>query len=234
MLIEASKSLGGLEKLKNLKDVSFTYNYVAPDGKKDVSIEKYIFKDEISWAKYTTHQINVSPTKEGDIIQYYDSEKTNVYLSKNIVTDEAMIGTGEFLRQANYMWFMMMHKLTDPGTLHKYMGQETVNDVIYDKVKIDYNPKMTGKEVNDVYIVYINPKNKTIEQFLFSLPAFKVTEPVLLAKLHYSEIDGVKIINKREMFSPTADGTYTPMVTQTLENIKFNNGYTKESLDKLL
>ena len=234
MLTEVSKSLGGLQKLKKLNDVSFTYNYISPDGKKDISTEKYIFEKEVSWAKYTTHQINVSPDKEGTIIQFYDGKNTNVYLNSDKVEDQQMIGTATFLRQANYMWFTMMHKLTDPGTLHQYLEQETIKGVVYDKIKITYDPKSTGKEVNDIYIVYINPKSKIVERFLFSLPAFKVEQPVLLAKLNYTEIDGVKVIDKREMFSPTSDGNYTPMVTQTLENIKFNNGYTKDSLAKLL
>jgi len=47
MLMAASESLGGFDKLKKLNDVSFTYNYVSPDGKKDVSVEKYIFQDEV-------------------------------------------------------------------------------------------------------------------------------------------------------------------------------------------
>jgi len=128
------------------------------------------------------------------------------------------------------MWFTMMHKLTDPGVISKYVGQEEVDGVNYDKVHVTYDVAVTGKQVNDIYIVYINPKNKMIEQFKFSLPAFKVNDPVLLSKCHYTEIDGVKVINKREMFAPNAEGVYGPMVTQTLENIKFNNGFTKETL----
>lgn len=234
MLMEVSKSLGGFDKLKELNDVSFTYNYVSPDGKKDISVEKYIFQDEISWAKYTAHEINVAPGVKGDVVQFYNGKSAYAHIDGEKNTDPQNVGTSQFLRQANYMWFTMMHKLTDPGTIHKYVGQEEVDGTTYDKIHITYDTAITGKEVNDIYIVYINPKNKMIEQFKFSLPAFKVLEPVLLAKCYYTEIDGVKVINKREMFAPTTEGTYNPMVSQTLENIKFNNGYTKESLQKML
>jgi len=234
MLIEASKILGGFDTLKKLNDVSFTYNYVSPDGKKDVSVEKYIFQDEISWAKYTTHEINVAPNAEGDVVQFFDGKSATTHIAGEPNTDPQNVGTSQFLRQANYMWFTMMHKLTDPGTIHEYLGQEELNGVKFDKVLITYDAKAVGKEVNDTYIVYINPETKIIEQFKFSLPAFKVDAPVLLAKCTYTDFKGVKIITKREMFSPTKDGEYTPMVTQTLEDIKFNNGYTKESLMKML
>jgi len=234
MLMEASKSLGGFDALKKLNDVSFTYNYISPDGKKDISVEKYIFQDEVSWAKYTTHEINVAPTAKGDVVQFFDGKSATAHIAGEPNTDPQNVGTSQFLRQANYMWFTMMHKLTDPGTIHKYLGQEEVEGVAYDKVHITYDPKITGKEVNDIYIVYINPKTKMVDQFKFSLPAFKVEAPVLLAKCTYEEINGVKVITKREMFAPTAEGAYNPMVSQTLENIKFNNGYTKESLMKML
>ncbi len=230
MLQEVSKTIGGIDGLKKLHDISFTYNYVHPDGKKDISTEKYIFENEISWAKYTTHQINVAPNLNGDIVQFYDGEKAFVHNNGKAVTDAQIVGTGQFLRQANYMWFTMMNKLTDPGTIHKYLGQEIVEGTTYDKVHISYDPEITGKKENDIYIVYINPVNKMVEQFKFSLPAFKVMEPILLAKLTYTDIEGVKVVTTRNMFSPTPNGTYTPMVTQTLENIKFNNGFTVESL----
>ena len=234
MLLAASESLGGFNKLKSLKDVSFTYNYVKPDGKKDISVEKYIFQDEVSWAKYTSHEINVAPTLKGDAVQFFDGKSATFHINGEKNMDPQNVGTSQFLRQANYMWFTMMHKLTDPGIISKYDGQEEVDGVTYDKVHVTYDPTITGKEVNDIYVVYINPKNKMVEQFKFSLPAFGVNAPVLLSKCYYEEINGVKVITKREMFAPNAEGVYGPMLTQTLENIKFNNGYTKESLSKLL
>lgn len=232
MLQEVSETIGGMDGLKKLKDVSFTYNYVRPNGKKNISTEKYIFEKEISWAKYTTHQINVAPNLKGNIVQFYNGKDVFVYNDGKTVTTPKLVSVGQFLRQANYMWFTMMNKLTDPGTIHKYLGQEVVEGINYDKVHISYDSRITGKEQNDIYIVYINPNTKIVEQFKFSLPAVKVFKPVLLAKLKYQEIDGVKVITTRNMFSPNPKGGYILRVSQTLENVKFNNGFTAESLSK--
>ncbi|GAA3647898.1 hypothetical protein [Flavivirga jejuensis] len=45
-------------------------------------------------------------------------------------------------------------------------------------------------------------------------------------------MNGVKIVSKREVFAPNPEGGYNLMVSQTLKNIKFNNGFTEESLSR--
>ena len=232
MLMAVADASGGMDKLKALNDVEFEYHYVHPDGKMDISKERYIFEKEVSWAKYMKHEINVAPEMEGDVVQFFDGEKAMVHAHGEMMEDPQLVGTGQFLRQANYMWFTMMFKLTDPGTVHTYKGQEEVDGKTYDVVEVTYDASSTGKEQNDIYIVYINPESKMVEQFYFSLPAFGVEAPVLLAKVNYKDIDGVKVIDKREMFAPNPEGGMAPMVTQTLKDIKFNNGFTAEKLSK--
>ena len=167
------------------------------------------------------------------MVQFFNGEKSSVYNNGEAVEDPKVVGTGQFLRQANYMWFTMMFKLTDPGTIQEYKGQEEIDGVTYDVVMVTYDSESTGKEQNDTFILHINPETKMVESFNFSLPAFGVEQPVLLAKLTYTEIDGIHVISNREMFAPAPDGSgMTPMVSQTLENIKFNNGFTEEQLSK--
>ena len=231
ILQAVAKATGGYNNLKALKDVSFDYHYIQPDGKKDISQERYIFNNEIAWAKYTTHQINVAPQLEGDVIQFFDGKNAMVYNNGQAVKDPNIVGVGQFLRQANYMWFTMMFKLTDPGTIHKYEGKEMVNGKNYDKISVTYNPEVTGKQENDIYILYVNPETHLVDQFKFSLPAFKVLKPVLLAKLTYTNINNIQVITRREMFSPNPKGDgYLPMVDQKTINVKFNNGFTKQQL----
>ncbi len=225
---------GGFENLKALKDVSFNYSYVHPDGKKDISTERYIFSNEASWAKYTDHEINVAPQLKGDVIQFYDGEKAFVYNNNKAIEDPAIVGVGQFLRQANYMWFTMMFKLGDPGTVYTYEGQEVLDGNTYDKLLVTYDPEITKKQANDIYVLYVNPETHLVEQFKFSIPAFKIMEPILLAKLTYKEIDGVHVITRRQMFSPAKDGNgYTPMVDQNTTNVTFNNGYTTAQLAQM-
>jgi len=231
MIMAIAEACGGIEKLRSLKDVSYNYDYLKPDGTKDFSTEKYIFDGEASWAKYTTHQVNVSPDLEGDIVQFYDGKSTTVTNNGKTVTDEKVVGTGQFLRQANLMWFTMMFKLSDSGALHEYQGREEVEGSIYDLVKVTYDSAVTGKAENDTFILFINPDTRMVERFNFSLPAIGVHQPVLLAIPYYEEIDGIMVIKKREMFGPNPEtGEMVSVVIQTLSNIKFNNNFTVEGL----
>jgi len=227
MLMAIAEANGGFNKLLTLRDVEFDYNYISPDGKKDVSKERYIFRNETSWAKYTTHEVNVPSTIEGDVVQFFDGQKATVYENQKPLNDPQVIGTGQFLRQANYFWFTMMFKLTDPGVISEYKGQEDINGATYDLLYVTYNPEITGKEQNDIFILYINPESRMVESFKFSLPAFGVSEPVLLAELTYEEINGIQVIIRRVMSSPKPDGSgMTLLVDQQTSNVKFNNGFT--------
>ncbi len=233
MLLAMQEACGGVNRLRSLHDVEYDYEYASPDGKKDISKERYIFNNEISWANYTVHEINVSPELEGNIVQYYDGKNAFVYNNGKPLDDPAIVGTGQFLRMANYMWFNMMFKLTDPGIIYKYEGQEELDGTSFDVVYVTYDPEVTGKEQNDIFILYMNPKSHMVERFKFSLPTFGVMDPVLHAQLTYTEIDGIQIITRRIMTSPSPDGTkMVPMVDQQVSNVKFNNGFTAEQLSK--
>jgi len=233
MLLAVSEANGGIENLKALKDVSFDYDYISPDGKKDISEERYIFSNEVSWAKYTTHQVNFPPNLEGDIVQLYDGEKAFTYLNGKQFDDPKVIGTSQFLRQANYFWFTMMFKLTDDGVISKYQGQKEVDGTNYDILHVTYDPEITGKAENDIFILYVNPETRMVDNFYFSLPAFGVTQPVLHAQLTYKKINGIQVITRRLMKGPTPDGKGMAIIVDELtKNVKFNNGFTKEQLSK--
>lgn len=229
LIKKMEKAMGSWDKMYNLNDVQFTYNYEYPgQNKKDVSVEKYIFEGEQSWAKYTTHQINVMPEAGGEVVQSYVNNKITVTHDGKVITDEKANGLGVFLRKANYYWFTMMYKLNDPGVELSMMGTETMNGMEYHKVKVDFNPTKVGKEVNDAYIVYLNPKTDLVDQFYFSLPAMGVNQPVILMKVEYETINGVKVPAKRSVYQPDANGKYgdSPNLVQTSVGIKFNNGFT--------
>lgn len=233
-LIKAmEKAMGGWKKMYKLKDVQFTYNYeYIGQGKKDVSLEKYIFEGEHSWGKYTTHQINVMPDQEGEVIQSYVNNEIAVSHNGQLLEDEASKQSGVFLRKANYYWFTMMYKLRDPGVILRLNGTETLNGIKYQKVRVDFNASTVGKEKNDIYILYINTKTKLVDQFFFSLPARGINRPVILMKLVYKKINGVKVPYQRSIFQPDADGVYgaDPNLIQTSLDIKFKNNFTPNDL----
>lgn len=232
MLLAVAEANGGQKQLRTNKDVSFDYYYTKPDGTtRDVSEERYIFDGEASWAKYTEHNVNVPSNLEGDVVQYFDGKSTTCYLAGTAMEDPALVGMGQFLRQANYMWFNMMFKLSDPGTIATYQGQKEHNGKMYDAVQLGYDSTSTGKAQNDSYVLYINPETHLVDYFYFSLPAMGVNVPALFAELTYEEIEGIQVVTKRDMYAPNPEtGEMGLMVGQVLENVKFNNGFTMESL----
>jgi len=219
---------GGWAKLAAKKDVQYTYVYNDFSKGIDMSTERYIFDGEASWGKYTQHEANVLPGMEGVATQCYMKGESKISLAGKMVSDPAAIGGTEFLRAANFFWFSMMYKLDDPGTSHKYMGQEEVNGINYDKVSLSYNPQEVGKEVNDAYILYFNPKTHLVDQFMFSLPALGVDKPILRMELDYEVVDGVYIATSRRAYAPNKEGEYGQMGEYTTKEIKFSNGFTMD------
>jgi hypothetical protein len=223
--------VGGWDLLAEQKDVEYKYIYSYADGKQDISIERYIFDGEHSWAKYTKHEINVLPGQDGDVIQSYVFNKPSISLNGKTLDDQQAIGVSEFLRRANYFWLTMNFKLTDQGAIHKNIGKEIVNSIEYDKVGVTYDSEKVGKEVNDGYILYINPNTGLVDQFLFSLPAFNVFEPVLKMVVEYDEVNGLILPLKRKIYQPDGQGGYgiEPAIVQESLNVKFKNGFTPDS-----
>lgn len=232
ILTAMEQAHGGWNHLRDKKDVTYNYEYTVPEGKADISTERYIFDSEISFGHYTRHEINTMPTENGIVTHLFDGEKTTIILNEDVIKNERTISIAEFVRRANYFWFVMPYKLNDPGTIAKYLGTEVYNDITYAKLEVTYDAKITRKEQNDIYILYINQETQLIDRFYFSLPFLGISAPVILAEYQYEIIEGQKIAVNRNYFLPDAKGAYeeSPSITQTLSQIKFNNGFTKENI----
>nr|WP_299486186.1 DUF6503 family protein [uncultured Allomuricauda sp.] len=232
ILAAIEHSHGGWNDLWKKGDVEYTYTYHSPaNDKKDVSVERYIFSSEASYGKYSRHEINVMPETEGEVVQYFNGNETVVLVNGEKTDDPQGNAVGEFLRKANHFWFVMPYKLNDGGTITTYQGQEEYNGTTYDKLHVTYDPEVTGKEQNDIYILYVNPETKLIDRFYFSLPFLGVNEPVIIANYNYEDIDGQLVSAKRTYFLPSEEGySEDPSIIQTLTDIKFGNGFTEETL----
>ncbi len=231
LISELEAAVGSWEALYARNDVQFDYDYHYPQqGKRDYSTERYIFEGEHSWAKYSTHEINTMPDKEGVVVQACVDNKTVCTLDGSVVEDPKAVGTADFLRRANYFWFTMNFKLANPGARHQYMGSELVHGVTYEKVQVTYDAVSTGKEQNDGYLLYINAETGLVDHFYFSLPALGVNDIVLKMELDYSDFEGIKIPTKRLIYMPGPDGELSDeaSLVQTLKEVKFNNGFKPE------
>jgi len=233
LIKEVQEAAGGTKQLYALADVQFDYDYTYPQqGISDVSVERYIFDGEHSWGKYTKHQINVMPDKEGEVIQAYVNHKPACMMDGKMMENEEIVALTEFLRKANYFWFTMNFKLNDAGTIHEYLGEETIEDQGYHKVKVTYDADETGKAQNDGYIVFINQDTKLIDEFYFSLPMQGVNDIIIKMEVDYEKMNGIQVPSKRYIYMPGEDGKLgtEPALVQTSTNITFNNGFEPSDL----
>lgn len=223
---------GSWQDLLNKKDVRYHYEYRVPGNKADISTERYIFSTEASFGHYMQHDINALPQFNGIITQFFDGKQSTASVNNNKLEGSKLPKDVEFLRRANYFWFVMPYKLKDKGTIAKSLGQEEYKGIKYHKIEITYDPLITGKKLNDIYILFINPKTKMIDRFYFSLPFFGVTAPIIIANYNYKNIEGQQIATDRTYFFPNKKGVYEtkPNVTQTLTQVKFNNGFDNNNI----
>lgn len=225
------QKVGNYDSLAQLKDVVYTYTYQTPDGKADVTTEKYIFDGELSYGLYKQHE-RTFPDLEGPFEQGYDGKEYWLKHNGEILNDTTMLKRVAFSRPTNFYWFTMFQKLLDPGLTYEYLGEKTVNEANYDVVNITFESN-NGKPT-DIYQIYINQNTLLVDQFLFTVADFGVMEIPFLMTLEYENVDGLLIPTKRKYKKSTWDAEVTdqPWINVTWTDIAFNNGLSKEDFTK--
>ena len=219
LLAETMEAMGGKTNFYNKGSVSYNYEYNDPNsGLHFVGKEMYHFDGELSRADFTTH--TMTAPKGGAVTEGYDGANFWVNIDGQKTTSEEALGFARFLRKTNYYWFTMFFKLLDDGVNQKFTGTKTMNGKTYNIVKITFGEKVG--DAQDTYVLYINKETKLIDQFLFTITAFGVTEPNLM-RFDYETIDGIKIPTRRNYIKSNWDGEIIgtiPAIT-TWENIQF-------------
>lgn len=227
------EAMGGMQRLKELRDVEYTYTYRNSKGKEDVSLERYVFGGEWSWAKYSKREVHVSPDKEGELIQGFDGKESWVTLNGSLIsaTDQKSWKMADFMRKTNFYWFAMMFKLLDPGLIYSYEGTQEVEGVNYEKVKVTFESGVG--DVSDIYLLYINPRTLMVDQFLFTVMDFGRKDPLLM-KVDYEKIEGVTLPVRRKYAPAEWDGKVKQeaWAYEIMENVKFSNGFQKPLFQK--
>ena len=81
-------AVGGVDRFYALKDVEYTYIYHdLTNDKKDVSLERYVFDGELSWAHYETREKNVVPQMEGEVNQGFNGSESWMTIDGKLVDD---------------------------------------------------------------------------------------------------------------------------------------------------
>ncbi|MGB0931000.1 MAG: hypothetical protein ACPGVB_09510 [Chitinophagales bacterium] len=225
------QKVGDYTALLKHKDVVYTYTYQTPDGKMDVSTEKYIFDGELSYGTYQQHE-RTFPDLEGQIEQGYDGKEYWLKHNGQILDDPTRLKRVAFNRPTNFYWFAMIQKLLDPGLNYKHIGASTINDIPYDIVRVTFNSSKV--KPTDIYQLYINKNTSLVDQFLFTVADFGKMETPNLMKLQYEEVEGILIPTKREYKKSTwnADVSDAPWVKVIWSDIKFNNDLTNQDFKK--
>jgi len=224
---------GNYDLLKKLKDVEFDYTFYSPQyDKKDISKERYIFDGEVSWGSYETHDVYVMPGKKEKVIQFYDGKNSTVMtLGEESITDQKVLRSAAFLRKANFYWFAMMPKLLDNGITYEQLDDRTHNTIRYKIVKIGFNQGVG--EVQDDFILYINPETFLIDRFLFTVKGSGLG--ILLMEAQYETVNGYTFMANRKVIAGAnwEDSVKGHLLfEQMTDNVKFNNGFIKEMLQK--
>lgn len=223
LVAEMTKKVGDYQTLLNKKDVVYTYTYQTPDGKADISTEKYMFDGELSYGMYHQHE-RTFPDLEGPIEQGYNGKKFWLKHNGNNIQDSIRLKRVAFNRPTNFYWFAMFQKLMDPGLSYEYIGEQAINNTPYDVVKITFNSN--NNKPTDIYQLYINKNTLLVDQFLFTVADFGVMDEPYLMTLKYEQI-GDMLIPTQRLYKKSnwkADVSDEPWIKVNWTNIKFDNG----------
>lgn len=224
--------VGDYNKMLDKKDVVYTYTYEKPDGKKDISIEKYTFGEQLSYGSYEQNG-NTFPQLEGTIEQGFDGDEFWIKLDGKVLTDEKILKMVAFRRPTNFYWFAMLPKLLDPSVNYEHLGEKTIDAKEYDVVKTSFISP--DNKPTDIYQLYINKETGLVDQFLFTVADFGKMDTPNLMKLEYEDVDGILLPTKRKYKKSTWDAAVENddnWILATWSDIKFNNGLTKEDFKK--
>ena len=231
IVYKMGQKVGDYQKLLAQENVLYTYTYTTPDGKSDISREKYIFNGELSYGKYLKHERTL-PNLVGEIEQGYDGEGFWLKHKGEIITDETALKRVAFNRPTNYYWFTMMQKILNPKLNYEHLGDTAIAYQHYDIVKITFNSN--NDKPTDIYQLYINKETQLVDQFLFTVADFGMMETPNLMQLEYEEIDGLLIPTKRKYKKSTwaASVDSNEWIYVTWSNITFKNDINKEDFKK--
>ncbi|MFS4466852.1 DUF6503 family protein [Maribacter sp. 2210JD10-5] len=203
LVADAIEATGGKKNFYSKGSVNYDLEYRTPKGENAITLlanETYLFNGERSYATYTEHSLTGA---NGKVVEGYDGTNAWVTFDGKLSSDEQANGVARFLRKTNYYWFSMFFKLLDEGVNHELLEDQKVTGKDYNRVKITFGDNVG--DAQDTYVLYINKKTKLIDQFLFTVVGFGITEPSLMT-YKYQTVGGIKIPAKRKYVQADWDG----------------------------
>ncbi len=221
------KTLGGAEALINKKDVQFEFiREHIRTGKKDISIEKFIFKEGYSSGTYYVHNWEVFPNINQSIHQELMDNEANLFFTDEQILDQRYLLSAKETRHSNLYNFTLLFRLNEDQFLLENWGRRKVNAISYNLIKMSYKPTLVTNDPT-VYIFYINPRTNLVDQYLYSIQKIGISEPNILVQLKYDTVENILIPVIKELYHSDKFGKPVGEMfeMQTLLNIQFDNGF---------
>ena len=94
-------------------------------------------------------------------------------------------------------WLLMPYKLLDPGVLLKYDGEETIDGVVYDKLKLTFGK--VGLTPGDTYWAYINRTTRLMDRWAYFLEGWTADKkPTAWSWLNWQRFGGILLSGQRK------------------------------------
>ena len=228
LIYKTVEKVGNLELLRyGKKDVIAMYKLDKPEGKSDITLEKYIFEGELSYGKYYRHDYTM-PELTGQIVQGNNGDETWMSLNHETLNSPSIINEVASTRSNNYYWFTVLQKLLDPDLFYHHLGTKTIDSNVYDVVEVMLDPE--GIKSSNQYHVYINKKTGLVDQLVYDSETLGEEYGPRLIQLEYESIDGVYLPNKRRYKKSNwnAEIDDSPWTYETWYEVSFNNELTKD------
>lgn len=97
-----------------------------------------------------------------------------------------------------------MYKMVDKGTIHKQFPNRVYNGKNFKIVEVTYE-KNIG-DVQDRFVLYINPESKLVEHFLFSNIHFSADAPPRMMHITFQNVEGMKFPKRMNYEQSDWDG----------------------------
>ncbi|MBC7568337.1 MAG: hypothetical protein H7319_01210 [Spirosoma sp.] len=135
---------------------------------------------------------------------------------------------GKYSRAVNSVAYFVLlpYKLNDPAVLSEYVGEETVDGKLYDKVRVNFRAEGGGKDYQDTFCYWINRETHTMDYLAYSEggPRFrKAINPQTVGGIRFQDYINYEAPKTDTSAVSTYDQKYTAGQLTELSRIEQKN-----------
>jgi len=187
-------ALGGAENFKAVRYLSF--HFVVERDSERTSDWRH------DWDRFTgDYRLEGKNNKGEELLMTFNvnTKQGEAFNNGRIVQGEELATLLDFAygRYINdTYWLLMPYKLRDPGVILSFDGEETVNDQVFEIIKLTFTPS-AGLTPQNVYRVFVDPATSRIHRWEYFQEEGSEARPA--SWLHWRSFDGVTLATERRM-----------------------------------